>query len=53
MDTLQGSSADSAVMLPKLPVKIDLGVPCDETRGSVYYAYADEAIYNKLRVENS
>jgi len=39
------SSADSAVMLPKLPVKIDLGVPCDETRGSVYYAYADEAIY--------
>lgn len=39
------SAADVAVLLPKLPVRTEWGDSCGEVRGSIYYAYADEAVY--------
>lgn len=34
-----------SVKLPKLPVQSPLGDPCEQTRGSAYHVYADNAVY--------
>lgn len=34
-----------SVMLPKLPVQSSLGDSCEQTRGSAFHVYADNAVY--------
>ncbi len=34
-----------SVMLPKLPVESRIGDPCEQTRGSAFHVYADNAVY--------